>query len=109
MVALPYTQHLLPPTPGHVGAPLPCNVVKLLDVEEMSYFSSNGEGEVCVRGRNVFLGYLKDPERTAEVLDEDGWLHTGDIGRWLPVRNRLLPHRDPRLENFIGDTGNGME
>lgn len=31
---------------GHVGAPLPCNVVKLVDVEEMSYFASNGEGEV---------------------------------------------------------------
>lgn len=34
-------------TSGHVGAPLPCNIVKLEDVEEMNYFASNGEGEVC--------------------------------------------------------------
>ncbi|KAM8837260.1 long-chain-fatty-acid--CoA ligase 5 [Spinachia spinachia] len=71
-------------TSGHVGAPLPCNVVRLVDVEEMHYFASNGEGEVCIKGRNVFKGYLKDPKRTAEALDEDGWLHTGDIGKWLP-------------------------
>uniref|UniRef100_A0AAQ4QED7 Long-chain-fatty-acid--CoA ligase n=1 Tax=Gasterosteus aculeatus aculeatus TaxID=481459 RepID=A0AAQ4QED7_GASAC len=71
-------------TSGHVGAPLPCNVVRLVDVEDMNYFASNGEGEVCIKGRNVFKGYLKDPKRTAEALDEDGWLHTGDIGKWLP-------------------------
>ncbi|KAM6898456.1 long-chain-fatty-acid--CoA ligase 5 isoform 1-T2 [Lycodopsis pacificus] len=69
---------------GHVGVPLPCNVVKLVDVEDMNYFTSNGEGEVCIQGRNVFKGYLKDPKKTAETLDEDGWLHTGDIGKWLP-------------------------
>uniref|UniRef100_A0A8C5MT93 Long-chain-fatty-acid--CoA ligase n=1 Tax=Leptobrachium leishanense TaxID=445787 RepID=A0A8C5MT93_9ANUR len=69
---------------GHVGAPMPCNHMKLVDVEEMNYFAANGEGEVCVKGSNVFQGYLKDDEKTAEALDKDGWLHTGDVGKWLP-------------------------
>ncbi|XP_040462159.1 long-chain-fatty-acid--CoA ligase 5 [Falco naumanni] len=71
-------------TTGHVGAPLACNIIKLDDVEEMNYYSSNNEGEVCIKGPNVFKGYLKDPEKTAEAIDKDGWLHTGDIGKWLP-------------------------
>uniref|UniRef100_A0A8B9W101 Arachidonate--CoA ligase n=1 Tax=Anas zonorhyncha TaxID=75864 RepID=A0A8B9W101_9AVES len=71
-------------TTGHVGPPLACNIIKLDDVEEMNYYSSNNEGEVCIKGPNVFKGYLKDPEKTAEAIDKDGWLHTGDIGKWMP-------------------------
>jgi long-chain acyl-CoA synthetase len=55
--------------PGTVGPAIPGCEVTLAE-----------DGEVICRGGNVFLGYLGQPEKTAEALDDEGWLHSGDIG-----------------------------
>jgi long-chain acyl-CoA synthetase len=56
--------------PGSIGPACPYNEVR---VDEHT-------GELLIRGTNVFMGYLNQPEKTAETVDADGWLHTGDVG-----------------------------
>jgi len=74
-------------------APLVCNVMVdkkkhlgsigvatyKVDIRLDNVNPANGEGEIVVRGNNVMLGYYKDPERTLQVLDDEGWFHTNDI------------------------------
>jgi long-chain acyl-CoA synthetase len=55
---------------GSVGQALPGVEIKIAE-----------NGELCCRGHNVMMGYYKNPELTREIIDEEGWLHTGDLGR----------------------------
>lgn len=73
--------------PGSVGTPILACRVKIDNPDE------NGEGEICVKGPNVMLGYYNNPEATAEVFDKDGFFHTGDYGRldeegWIYITGR---------------------
>ncbi|MFC4223481.1 long-chain-fatty-acid--CoA ligase [Lysinibacter cavernae] len=66
--------------PGTVGVPLPDCEIKLMDVEHPDQDASDGgPGELLFRGPQVFSGYWKNAEATAETLTPDGWLRTGDI------------------------------
>lgn len=65
---------------GSVGVCVPNMECKLLSVETGEEVGVNEEGEICVRGPQVMKGYLNKPEATAQTVDPEGWLHTGDIG-----------------------------
>ena len=77
--------HMIPPDPaldrpGSVGVPVPNTECKVIDVGTGAELGPRQEGEICLRGPQVMRGYLNRPEATAESLDAEGWLHTGDIG-----------------------------
>jgi long-chain acyl-CoA synthetase len=77
--------------PGTVGPPLPGVEVRLAD-----------DGEVLVRGRNVFAGYLDDPDATAAAL-RDGWLHSGDLGAWDGDQLRIVGRKKELLLTSGGE------
>jgi len=64
--------------PGSVGIPVPGVELRLVDADGADVLVGDA-GELLVKGPNVFVGYWDDPEATARVLTEDGWLRTGDV------------------------------
>jgi acyl-CoA synthetase (AMP-forming)/AMP-acid ligase II len=78
--------HVTPTDPrrhraGTIGPPVPNTECKIAGLPGGAELDAREEGEVCVRGPQVMRGYLDDAEATADTIDADGWLHTGDVGR----------------------------
>ena len=105
--------------PGTVGHPLPGIVVKVVNPASLEPLDPNTEGLLLVKGANRMLGYLGEPERTAEAV-QDGWYVTGDIGalddegfvritdrlaRFSKIAGEMVPHLkvEEAIYRFIGD------
>jgi acyl-CoA synthetase (AMP-forming)/AMP-acid ligase II len=75
--------HLIRPEgenrPGSIGQPLADTECRIVDPESGEDVAEGERGELWIRGPQVMRGYLNDREATAATVDEDGWLHTGDI------------------------------
>jgi len=109
-------QNTIDPDSGTVGGPVASVEIKLRSVTGQDdpkdktgkkYKSTDkkhcgvpcqGRGEVCIRGPSVSNGYFKQPQKTKEAWDEDGWFRTGDVGIW-DMRGRLCIV--DRLKNLI--------
>ncbi|MBN2399828.1 MAG: AMP-binding protein [Candidatus Aminicenantes bacterium] len=80
-------------TVGSTGKPIPGVEIKIVDPDPRS-----GIGEIIARGANIMKGYYKNPAMTRDVIDEQGWLHTGDLGSFDKAGNL---HIRGRCKNII--------
>jgi acyl-CoA synthetase (AMP-forming)/AMP-acid ligase II len=80
--------------PGSVGPPIPGTECRLVDPDTGIDARTSERGELWVRGPQVMLGYLGNPQATAAMLDDEGWLHTGDVAvvdddGWFTIVDRV--------------------
>lgn len=113
------TEHQTGRKPGTVGHPIPCVAVKVVDRDTGALLPPGQEGLLLVKGPNRMLGYLGQPDKTAEVL-RDGWYVTGDIAaldddgfititdrlsRFSKIGGEMVPHLkvEEAINQFLGD------
>jgi len=84
---------------GTVGPPLGASEVR---IDHVAGRDKPSEGEICYRGRHIMLGYMKEPAKTAEAIDHDGWLHSGDVGT---IDSDGLLHITGRIKELIITAG----
>lgn len=88
---------------------IPKSAGKVLDIMEVKILdpdSSTGVGEICVRGENVMDGYYKNPEATSAMIDDEGWLHTGDLGMVDADGNIFIRGRNKTM--ILGASGQNI-
>jgi len=73
-----------------------------LKIEHEAGRDEPGNGEICYRGRHIMMGYMKNPEKTAQAIDPEGWLHSGDVGR---VDRHGLLYITGRIKELIVTAG----
>ena len=97
------------PVTGHLGGPGYSTELKLIDVPDLDYKSTDMDpetgkwrprGELCVRGPILFKGYLSLPDVTKEAVDSDGWLHSGDVAMIIPEHGNAFRIID-RVKNMF--------
>jgi acyl-[acyl-carrier-protein]-phospholipid O-acyltransferase/long-chain-fatty-acid--[acyl-carrier-protein] ligase len=89
--------------PGSVGQLMPGLAVRITSPETAAPQSLHQSGMIWFKGPNIFPGYLNDPKRTAEVIDDDGWFRTGDIGRVDPDGFLYIEGRLSRFSKIAGE------
>nr|ABZ88151.1 luciferase [Abscondita terminalis] len=88
--------------PGASGKIVPLFKGKVVDLDTKKTLGPNRRGEICVKGPMLMKGYADNPEATREIIDEEGWLHTGDIGYYDEEKHFFIVDRLKSLIKYKG-------
>ncbi len=88
--------------PGAVGGVVPNTECRIVDIETREDVENGEMGELLIRGPQVMQGYLNNPEATAEMLDADGWLSTGDVAYIDDAQDFYIVERSKELIKYKG-------